>query len=167
MNESCQKLLADMGGSQASDVFSDHYASANEKVGAYKCSLGIGRTKQMVRYASPHKMAQMIRRGLANPPTKPYERKPRADFRAALSPVDGASPAEYSQWWFFLEKAGLAQEASRGGWGEVLTQLQEGLLFSPEDLRETSWDLTPGRLGSNEGNVPKTVGPGALVSCQG
>ena len=134
MGESCWRLLADLVVGRASDALPDHYTSANKKVDACECLLGSGLANQIVRYASPGRMSRVIRRGLAN------AKQLRTDFRAAWFPVDAASSAEAGQRWAFLEQAGLTQEASREGGGEVSSQLKEWLIFSREDERGGRWD---------------------------
>ena len=85
-------------------------------------------------------------RGLSGPFAKPPAEQLRADLRAVRFPVDSASLAEGSQWWVFSEKEGVARQASRGGWGEVMTQSRAWLISSRdagcgcmEEVTKDSW----------------------------
>ena len=127
MNESCRKLLVGLVAKRAANALSDHHSSANEKVDAYMCSFGIGWAEQMFRYASAHKMSQMIRGGLSNPSAKPFATQPRTDLHSVWFLVGGASSAEGRPCWVFMGKEGLTRGASREGWGEVLNHLEHGL----------------------------------------
>ena len=41
--------------------------------------------------------------------------------------------------WSFIDKHGLKNEASRQGWDETITQMQDRLIFDPEDLAGAGW----------------------------
>ena len=111
MNGSCRELLADPVVKRAPDALSDRHASAREKVDAFMCLLGVARAKQIVRDAPPHKMSQMIRRGLANPSARPYQKQLGYGLHAGWFSADGAPSAGNSQRRAFLETAGLTREA--------------------------------------------------------
>ena len=136
MDDYCRKALVAVVAKRAPDILSDHHASASEKVDAYECFLGRCWAERWVRCASARKMPHMMWRGLSGPFAKPFAKQLRADLRAVRFPLDSASSAEGSQWWVFSEKEGVARQASRGGWGEVLTQSRAWLISS----RDAGWD---------------------------
>ena len=80
MNDDCRKAFVDVVAKRASNILSDHTASANEKVDAYMCCPGFGWAKQLVSHASARKMSQILRGGLAYPSTKPSAKQLRTDL---------------------------------------------------------------------------------------
>ena len=49
--------------------------------------------------------------------------------------------ADSGSWWSFSEKHGLENEASRQGWDETISQMQDWLIYNPNDLAGTRWDF--------------------------
>ena len=41
----------------------------------------------------------------------------------------------------FIEKHGLTNEASRQGWDETITQMQDRLIYNPSDMAGARWDF--------------------------
>ena len=161
MADDGRRLLVCVVVKRASDTLSDPHASANEDVDVRKCLLGIGWAKQLTRYASSHKTPQMIRRELPNTSARPLAQLLRADLRAVRFSVDGASSAGESQWWASVEKEGLIRGASREGWEEVLTRLEERPILCPEDLEENRCDF----IDEVTKNRREAAGSETMVSC--
>ena len=104
MSDDCRKLIAHLVVRRTPDALSDHHASVNKKVHAFRCLLGIGWAKQTFRCAAARKLPRMIRSGLSNKSTKPCAKQRRTDLRAVQFSADEASSFEGSQWRPFIKK---------------------------------------------------------------
>ena len=141
MSEDCRKSLVDIVVRLASGALSDPGASADEQAAAYECLLGISLTEQLVGHASVRKMSQMVKGGRANPWTQPQAKLLRSDIHAACFSVDAVAPAGEKRWRESVEGRGLTREAPREGREDVLAQLRDWLISSPEDSQGARWDV--------------------------
>ena len=83
LNDDCEKEVAIKVAKTASAVLPKPSATVEDKVDAYKCFLGAGWPKPIMRAASTHVLCGLMRRGLANPATSQLA----AGFTAGLLEV--------------------------------------------------------------------------------
>ena len=55
--------------------------------------------------------------------------------------IGGDVDVDSGTWGSFTEKRGLKNEASKQGWDETITQMQDWLISNPDGLAKTRWDL--------------------------
>ena len=113
--------------------------TAEETVEAFRYILGIGWTSDLIRLASPRNVSGAMRRGLATPATNQPPRKLRTGLHVVCSTTGGEVDVEIASWWASIERRGTMEEAPRNGWDARVAQLEDWLIFDPNDLYETRW----------------------------
>ena len=97
--------------------------------------------KKRIKSASPRKVTGMIIRGLASPPANQPARTRQAGPHKVWGAAAGEVDVDSASWRMSIGRKGLAREASRGGLGETITQLEHWLICNLEDLYEARWDF--------------------------
>ena len=126
---------------QVSNVLARPDASSEDKKKAYEQLLGIRWSKPLIKEVSPHMLSGLVRRGLYNPAATQMATILRNGLSEIWRSIGGEVDADSGSWWSFIEKRGLTNEASRQGWDETVTQMQDWLIYNPSDLAGTRWDF--------------------------
>ena len=141
MDAECEKRLVRQITKQVSNVLARPDASSEDKKKAYEQLLGIRWSKPLIKEVSPHMLSGLVRRGLYNPATTQMATTLRNGLSEIWRSIGGEVDADSGSWWSFIEKHGLTNEASRQGWDETITQMQDWLIYNPSDLAGTRWDF--------------------------
>ena len=88
----------------------------------------------------------MIRRGLYNPATAEYAKQLRGRLHEAWRSVAGEATQHSAEWCAVIDAQDIAHEATRQSCGGSLTQMQEWLIFTPANLKETNWEFLSAAL---------------------
>ena len=108
---------------------------------AYSGLPGIKWPETLLGEVSTHVFRGLIRGGLATPSTTQQATRLRTGLVAEWNSVAGGVDADSAGWWSSSEKKGLLMEALGRGRGGAITQLEDWLMFNPDDLAGTKWDL--------------------------
>ena len=141
MDEGCEKRLVTQITRHVPAVLARPNASNEEKRDAYEQLLGSRWSEPLIKEASPHVLGGLVGRGLYNPATSQMATALRNGLSEIWRSIGGEADADSGSWWSFIEKHGLKNEASRQGWDETITQMQDWLIYNPNDLAGTRWDF--------------------------
>ena len=128
MDEGCEKRLVTQITRHVSAVLARQNASNDEKRAAYEQLLGTRCSKPLIKEVSPHVLSGLVRRGLYDPVTSQMATALRNGLSGIWRSIGGEVDADSGSWWSSIEKHGLKSEASRHGWDETITQMQDWLI---------------------------------------
>ena len=60
--------------------------------------------------------------------------------------IYGAGWQDGAAFWAIVDSHGMANGATGQGWEDSLTQMQEWLIFTPANLKETNWEFLSAAL---------------------
>ena len=126
------------------DLASRKLANPNEaqteKLKAFRMVCGFQWSKKAICGVSPHKVSSLVQRALRNDATKDLAKK----LRPGLHKIYFANPpilaGDAQQWWALLSGAGLSSLAPDEVWTELFSDLEDMLIFAPEDLGQMQLD---------------------------